>query len=418
MNKKLQILDIKSVTVNTELFNVTAINRESDPYWVEFIKPHFDEINVGIEILPIDKIDKTKKWFINVDVNAWNWPDYPTDIFESFGTLLINELNNGNAYLILNLQCESFTEEFYRLLYKKLESHPSIPYNKIVYMVAATDAKLEYEKFVKDYSIPKNKQIDIIYAHHVYKRFKHDNSLSFFNYDRTVKKEKKFLSLNRRWHDHRLLLVCSLAQQNLLEHGYVSLGVMPNEINSAQNQIDNIFRTRVDFNLLQDGFNKIKNQLPLQIDPVDLSINHFQTTSLPIEFYQKSYFSLVSSTRGFSWQEPSVGFTEKEVKPIVAKHPFIIHNLPGVLKNLKSMGFLTFEPWFDESYDNEVNDWERMNKIVKEVKRLSELSNDTWDRMLDEMEPVLEHNYNRMVNYTSEHCYFNSDLKKLLYYVS
>jgi hypothetical protein len=418
MNKQLQILDIRGIKVDRDLYNITAINRGGDPYWVEFIEPHFNEINVDIKILPLDEIDKTKKWFINVDINAWHWPECTGDVFESFGETVIKELNDGNAYLILNHQCESFTESFFRILYQKLQSYPSIPYNKIVYMVGAADAHREYNKFVKDYNIEKSKQIDIIYAHHIYKRFKYDNSLSFFNYDRTVKKEKKFLSLNRRWHDHRLLLVCSLAQQNLLEHGYVSLGVMPDEVLSASNQMDNIFRSRVDVNLFQEGFNKIKDQLPLQIDSVDLSINHFQSTSLPIEFYQKSYFSLVSSTCGFAAKEESVGFTEKEVKPIIAKHPFIIHNLPGVLKHLKNMGFLTFSPWFDESYDNELNDWERMNKIVKEVKRLSELSFDTWDRMLDEMEPVLEHNYNRMVNYTSEHCYFNSDLKNLLYYVS
>jgi hypothetical protein len=151
---------------------------------------------------------------------------------------------------------------------------------------------------------------------------------------------------------------------------------------------------------------------------VDLRINQFQTTSLPIEFYQKSCFSLVSSTFALEYNEKSVGFTEKEIKPILARHPFIIHNLAGVLAHLKNMGFLTFERWFDESYDKEVDDNKRLIKIIDEVKRLSNLSFEQWNIMLDEMTPVLEHNYNRLVNYTTEHCYFNSDLKKLLYYVS
>jgi hypothetical protein len=151
---------------------------------------------------------------------------------------------------------------------------------------------------------------------------------------------------------------------------------------------------------------------------VDLRINQFKTTSLPIEYYQKSCFSLVSSTCALQYREKSVGFTEKEIKPILARHPFIIHNLTGALAHLKNMGFLTFERWFDESYDEETDDNKRLIKIVDEVKRLSELSFEQWDIMLEEMSPVLEHNYNRLVNYTTEHCYFNSDLKKLLYYVS
>ena len=74
MNKSLQILDIKSVVVDTHLFNVTAINRDSDPYWVEFIKPHFDEINVDIKILQLAKINKEKTSNINEYINLWNWP--------------------------------------------------------------------------------------------------------------------------------------------------------------------------------------------------------------------------------------------------------------------------------------------------------------------------------------------------------
>jgi len=419
MNKSLQILDIRSVTVDTDLFNVTAINADGDPYWVEFIKPFFNEIGVAIDILPLDKINKNKKWFINVDINAWNWHDRPQDIFQSFGSVILQELINGQAYAILNHQCESYTTSFFNTLYKRLKEFPSIPYKKIIYMVAGADAENVYNNFVKEYNIPAEDRINIMYAHHVYKRFAQDPSIiRFFNYNRSVKKEKKFLSLNRRWHDHRLLLVCLLAHNNLIEHGYVSLGVMPDELIPAEKQIYNMSRKRIDFDDIQNGFNLIKNNLPLQVDQVDLSINQFQTKSLPTQFYQTSCFSLISSTCGFSYQEKSVGFTEKEVRPILARQPFIIHNLPGTLTHLKNMGFLTFEAWFDESYDTETDDWQRLNKIVKEVKRLSELSFEEWDRILDEMSPVLEHNYNRMVNYTNEHCYFNSDLKKLLYYVS
>ena len=417
MSNTLQILDIQSIQIDTNLFNVTAVNRRGDPYWVEFIQPHFKEINVGIEILPLDEINKDKKWIINVDINMWNWSDYRTNIFESFGKSILNELAHGNAYLVLNHQCESTTTAFFKLLHEKLKNFPSMPYNKIIYMVAAADATREYTNFVKTNSIPAADQINILYVHHVYKRLSHENNLTFFNYDRSIKKEKKFLSLNRRWRDHRLLLVCGLAHNNLIDSGYVSLGISLEEKQEAQTAINNLHREfKSDY--IVSGFDKIKNNLPLQIDMVDLRINQFQTTSLPIEFYQKSCFSLVSSTFAFDYNEKSVGFTEKEIKPILARHPFIIHNLSGVLAHLKNMGFLTFERWFDESYDEEVDDNKRLIKITDEVKRLSELSFDQWDIMLEEMTPVLEHNYNRLVNYTTEHCYFNSDLKKLLYYVS
>lgn len=404
-NKILQILDITTVSVDTNLFNITAINRNSDPYWAEFAEPFLNELQVEIKILPLNKIDLRKKWIINVDINMWNWDTYEDDLFGGFDDLIMNELRYGNAYIILNHQCESHTRSFFRMFYRK---KITIPYSKIIYMVAAADAEQEYKTFVMEYDIKKERQIKIFYVHHVYKRFKHDVNIESFLYA-PAKKIKKYLSLNRRWRDHRVMLVSMLSHRNLLQDGFVSLGIMPEEAEKAQMGLQDID--------LIAGYLKFKNQLPLQVDDIDLSINQFQMNSLPMRFYQLSYFSLVSSTMALRRDEESVGFTEKEIKPILAKHPFIIWNRPGVLRHLKNMGFLTFEPWFNESYDDEPNDFDRMVKIVDEVQRLCKLSNNEWDIMINEMQPVLNHNFNRMVNYTNEHCYFNSDLKKLLYYV-
>jgi len=406
MNKTLQILDITTTTVDTDLYNITAINRKRDPYWVEFIQPYFQEIEVDIKILSLDKIDLKKNWIINVDINMWNWDNFQRDIFEKFDPVIKQELKTGNAYIILNHQCESNTKIFFDILYRKFID---VPYYKIIYMVAAADAEEIYRDYVLRNSIPKEKQIHILYSHHVYKRFMHDVDLESFKYS-NVKKIKKFISLNRRLREHRVMLVSMLSYKNLLEHGFVSLGIMPDEIIQARQMLVNENMTT--------GFEKIQKYLPLQIDDVDLAINQFGMNSLPITFYQHSCFSVVSSTMALAEQERSVGFTEKEIKPILAKHPFLIWNRPGVLKHLKSMGFLTFEPWFDESYDIEPDDHKRLEKIINEIQRLCSYSFDQWDNILDEMKPVLDHNYNRMVNHTNQHCFFNSDLKKLLYYVS
>lgn len=404
--KTLQILDISTTTVNTDLFNVTAINRGKDPYWVEFIQTYFNEADVEIKILSLDKIDFSKKWIVNVDINMWNWESYQGDIFENFDSIIKKELQTGNAYIILNHQCESYTKSFFDIFYsKKIE----IPYNKIIYMVAAADVEREYNNFVVNNKIEKEKQFEVMFTHHVYKRINHDVDVNAFNYTPATK-IKKYISLNRRWREHRVMLVSLLSNRNLIQHGFVSLGLMPEEFTEARSIL-------IDDKMLE-GFDKLQNKLPLQVDDVDLSINQFQMNSLPVTFYQHSCFSLVSSTMALSEQEPSVGFTEKEIKPILARHPFLIWNRPGVLKYVQNMGFLTFDRWFNESYDKELDDKKRLIKIIDEVERLCMLSFDEWEIILEEMKPVLNHNYNRMVKYTNEHCFFNSDLKKLLYYVS
>jgi hypothetical protein len=412
MSKVLQILDVTSVWIDPNFFNLTAINRiKNDPYWVDFIEEGFRHADVGIQILPFDKIDLTKKWLINVDIKQWLWENKNINLLDMFDERLANEIKFGNAYLILNHQCESFTQTFFYLFYENIKDQQTFPFHKIVYMVAAVDAEKEYEKFLKKNNL--SYRIKIIYCHHVYKRFKHDTNLDSFVYDRHRPKLKKYLCLNRRWRDHRLMLVSLLSSKNLLNDGYVSLGVEKNEIDEAKTQLLNHVDEK---SLLFSGFEKISELLPLKTDDVDLRINHFGLNTLPIDFYKNSCFSVVSSTFAFEYQEPSAGFTEKEIKPILAKHPFIIINRPGILKEMKRLGFLTFEPWFDETYDLIENDNDRLTAIVNEIERLCKISFEEWDKILDQMSPVLEHNYSRLVNYNNEHCFYNSDLKKLLYY--
>lgn len=411
MHKILQILDISSIKIDSDFFNLTAVNSQKDPYWVDFIKDGFEHANVKIEILPFEKINLDKKWLINVDIKQWLW-NSDTILSDFFDEGLIHEIKLGNAYLILNHQCESWTHSFFRLLHKILKKDINIPANKIIYMVAAVDVVREYEKFINENNI--TDKINLIYCHHVYKRFHRDTDLSFFDYKKSNQKSKKFLCLNRRWHDHRLVLVSMLSHRNLLDQGFVSLGLEQNELGDASSRLLNLFEKNSD---IITGFEKIKHRLPLNIDDVDLKINHFGLNTLPIDFYQRSCFSVVTSTNAFEYQELSAGFTEKEIKPILARHPFIILNRPGILKEMQRLGFLTFSPWFDESYDAIENDNDRLISIANEIERLCQISFDEWEKMLDQMSPILEHNYHRLIDYNNEHCFYNSDLKKLLYYV-
>lgn len=409
---KLQILDTTSINFDTSLFNSTA-HWSGEPYWVRAVRPHLNEIGVKIIVKSLSRIDRTKNWFISLAPLSWNWGDYSGNLLDAFDEEIQHELVHGNAHLIINHECESFTVSFIRRIYDLIDNTPLKP-SKIIYMVAAPDVHTTFERFVSDRQLLKHQRITLMSSCHVYKNL--PLSLEQFDYDRTVPKEKKFLSLNRTGRDHRIMFVSLLAYHNLLDHGYVSMGINQNEIESVYQELLRI-EPKIDKEIFL-GFDMLRDKLPLKIDDIDLKENQFQVNSLPSTFYQKSYFSMVSSTFALSQREPSVGFTEKELKPILYKHPFIIHNLPGVLKHLRAMGFLTFSKWFDESYDDETDDYKRLRKIVEEVDRLSKIPNEQWDIMLREMEPILLHNYNRLVKYNSEHSFFNSDLKNFLYYVT
>ena len=84
--------------------------------------------------------------------------------------------------------------------------------------------------------------------------------------------------------------------------------------------------------------------------------------------------------------------TEKTEKCFATGHPFIIVSTPYFLKNLQQMGFKTFGRWWDETYDETFDVEERIDRIMGEMHRISQLSNEQKQRMYKEMLPTLKHN--------------------------
>lgn len=410
-----QILDTTRTTITSDLFNLTAHNGGS-PYWLPYLKSYLDDIGVETRVASLSELDLSKPWLVSIAPNSWCWPEFEGELLDIFAPDVRNELLNGNGYLVMNHEAESYTTSFFMQMHRVLANSKLNP-NKVIYLVGAINPHLEYEKFVEKNNIPKTKRIKIISSVHVFRIFDH-RQLNAIQINSDAKKDRKFLSLNRQPKLHRTMMVSLLAHYNLLEHGYVSLGLYPDSMEEYISDLTKIPKYRNLHPEIIDGFEKIRPHLPLKIDDANLQMNQFTVDSLPGMFYEKTYFSVVSSTFALRTQEPCVGFTEKEIKPMLYKQPFMIHGLPGALKQLKRMGFLSFDRWFDESYDEELNDFSRMHKLVLEIKRLSMIPNAQWDIMLEEMKPILLHNYNILVKYNKEHIFFNSDLKDLVHYVS
>lgn len=82
-------------------------------------------------------------------------------------------------------------------------------------------------------------------------------------------------------------------------------------------------------------------------------------------------------------------FTEKTGRCLLAGKPFLIINGCGALKRLRDMGFKTFSPLIDESYDQEPSITKRVDLIQQEIDRLATVNIGEW---LEELKPILIHN--------------------------
>ena len=112
--------------------------------------------------------------------------------------------------------------------------------------------------------------------------------------------------------------------------------------------------------------------------------------------YNRYYFSLVTST---SFDTPWTHPDEKFWKPLGQFHPFIWIGPPNSIKSLHRLGFKSFSPYIDESYDKEEDCEKRMLMIVDEVKRLCAMSKDEIHEWYFSMYDILVHNWRRILYY-------------------
>ena len=86
-------------------------------------------------------------------------------------------------------------------------------------------------------------------------------------------------------------------------------------------------------------------------------------------------------------------FTEKTYKFIAAKMPFIFVGFNNSLPILRKIGYKTFHPYIDETYDTIENDEDRLVAIMDEIERLSNLSDDEWQELENNLLPIVNYNY-------------------------
>jgi hypothetical protein len=416
--------------LSTDTFLVTWGNN-TVPAFVYITGDYVKQQNIEYKIAKFEDIDKSNPWLIFVAVNFpfLNINDKEMlaskQLFQGIPDNIINELVYGNAYLIISFEQESYTKTFLDLFYSLYKNNPIVPANKLIHITAAYNIHEIYENYRIVNNIADTEKIQMWFSPHSLL-----GPVRYFanQYVTTkVNKVKKFINFNRSPRSHRVAFTSLLAEYDLLDNGYVSLG--SRETVAFKTNADILTYIRINFpeiykfsingniyKLILSGCEKLIKLLPLTIDTDDFTYGPtFGYSGDLMDFYNKSYFSIVSSTYYFSIDENAITLNEKEYKPILAKHPFILVSAPGTLALLKTLGFKTFDKWFDERYDNETNDEDRMLKLINEVNRLCKIDNITWNNMLEEMQPILEHNFN-WITTNRDDIIFRSDLKHILEY--
>lgn len=143
-------------------------------------------------------------------------------------------------------------------------------------------------------------------------------------------------------------------------------------------------------------FINLINQLPIRVEDNDSYTAGATTkehTNQLCQFYPNILIDIVAET----FVSGRTFFaTEKTVRPMLLKKPFIIMGSKNFMIYLRQMGFKTFYEYWDENYDG-FDGKERYLQILDIIKTIANKSNEELNEMYESMQDILDHNYNLLI---------------------
>lgn len=394
-------------------------NEEWPVYNSGFWNPYI----VKKSVYDIVNYNSNQKWFYpiepfgNLEKFFGNDKFYNSFLLENISSVALNEIKNGNGNLLINYIIDGGLgikkENFQKLI--KFTKDNGIP-DKKVYLLFAD---FNLEKNIKSLGVEYN----IIYFNwsHYSKSIECWNSFnltdwtfwekdayfqefgkieetncsfaSYSEFTESISNDKKdFLFFSRHWKVQRLMIINALQklgfdknhlswEKSLYEDGVVRKFL---EIENNPNLIELMkSESRIlDF----ENINKIAGY-------------GFETKSL----YLNSYVSLV--TESIFYQEekdfPSGYLSEKIWKPIAHSHPFILIGPANSLDVIRGMGYKTFHPFIDETYDSIEDDDMRMELIINEINKFANKTKNEKDEFLKKVSEIVEHNQKLLLSYAT-----------------
>ncbi len=206
---------------------------------------------------------------------------------------------------------------------------------------------------------------------------------------------KHFVCFNRMPHEHRQIIVSQMLKYGLDQTALISMRSPTTDIPFSSVDYNGWYDQLPD---LEKDIEYLKTRTPLIIDTDDFITNHAYTHLTSV--YSETLISIVNETLFMDGRGENIFYSEKTFKPIANYHPFIMANMPGALARLRELGYKTFSPFIDESYDDETNDYKRMGMILAEIRRLASLDISELRKWYTGIFPILEHNFNVLRSYT------------------
>lgn len=289
-------------------------------------------------------------------------------------------------------------------------------YDQMVYTSGFLPTKDNFEKIKKLYSsfdFPNISHKNVFYFEEEWKKVMNTCELwpNFFDlrplHSRNLR-SKKFLFFMGAPRPHRIAILSFLINQTYIKDAYYSClsskdaiiaaisGCIHHEKRNTQFNFKNVKTTITNFN---ENFPK---ELSSKVG--DEPGQHSASEN-DIFYFGDSYYSIIPETSYFKKDDDKdtidkwnyhldfTFITEKTMRAIGYLHPFVLLSRPYSLKGLRELGYQTFHPYIDESYDLIEDDHLRFESIKNTIKKLNNKTDSEWIRFQHDIYPMVKHNH-------------------------
>jgi hypothetical protein len=196
--------------------------------------------------------------------------------------------------------------------------------------------------------------------------------------DKKFELKYPFICLNNRAHLHRFYVIDYLSAYDLLDKGIISWIDPLNEVSAIQQNFGITFKHFDGRQLLLSDNMKVRQDSYIIPDEYRMSLFDFVTECC----YE------------------TIAISEKIIKPLVLKKPFVVMGGVGINNYLKQLGFELYDEIIDYSFDLIEDLEERSRLYVKNMEKVSKITN--LDEVYLQLLPKINHNYNRCIELSTD----------------
>lgn len=308
---------------------------------------------------------------------------------------ILHSIKQGNGYILIDHSPEAFVyDKHLNVIHSYFLAH-GIPLYKILYLTGCMNTEEVYNNYCIRHQIPNDPRYRlklVSYPCSIDSASRDiENLESEPFYDSTLVPKKLFLSWNRRHKAHRNMLALLFDKNDLLNYSYFSMSKEEPEF--PDRKFEDIFEDKwlEMFNLTRGDVIDLVKKLPLVVDGETVITKMMKGTQSTSEnFYENSLVSIITET---NFLENEISMTEKSIKPVKEKHPFIMIGVKGTLKAYHNLGYKTFSNFWSEEYDNIEDSWERLREIIRICKEISKWDSEKILEFKKKVKPILDYNF-------------------------